>query len=430
MTQATSAMSVSITAEDEKEVRRQARVLDIGNTSRMFRRILWGDGECRPALESVRHAPPPEPGSGREYIAFSVTERDRDEIKRQMHQMDPDLNSRSKAFRHLLWAHGAAIGAGVGAGEPDPDVVRALDEISGLAGAGPEAREAWPVLSKAGYRLAAAVARRHMGELSAGRMPVVEEDAQAAELNPNVKDTWRMYSDILPAFFAAALGLAGPPKMDVRYRPMPVVDEKWVGAVSGRVLSVVETYKKDIKRVFRLTVQTEGQELKVEVPHAIGGDKIRTGMNVYAAGGFTREHRGKLRMDATCFRFARAGGFEPLYEMVERWGASDEAAAGVVARLRQLYRNDGAPEKMAAAFCRYAELSRDDPDAMWETFDGFKIPVPPYMLRSEPPGDAGLTECLMMWPEAVNLLGRAGMFPKWAATRGWPAAPRRRHGYG
>lgn len=419
-------MTVCLAEEDMAEVDRQRDALDIPNRSKWFRRMLWGDGERGPAWEMARSSPAPEPSRGRGAVCLSITAGDRAEMRRQMRGLR--LYSWSGTFRTILWAAAAAVDAG--GIKPDPAVVRARDEIAGLAGKGPEACDTWPVLSKAGYRLAAAVARHHMKDLAAGVLPVTEADARAAGMDPHGMHALKMYMDVLPEFFGAVLGTA-PPKVDVRHEALSLVNGQLVGAVCGTVLSVVEDYDYRIKRMLKLRVKTAGQTLEVYIPHSIGGCDIREGMDVYAGGAFkvSKGKKKQLSMIAVSWRLARAEGFESVYGLAERWGASEEAAAGVVERMRQLYRKEGAAEKMAVVFCRYAEMYKGGPDAMLRTFDGFRIRVTPDLLRSEPPGDGGLAECLGMWGKVTDLLGRAGIFPKWALFECRPA-PRGRRGYG
>lgn len=342
--------------------------------------------------------------------SISLAEEDDAEMKRQM--AGRGLTNRSEFFRALLWEHAGGRNPdrkpGTATGAADPSITGTLiaahvrEKIAGMAGVQAPAGDDYPWMDVAGYGLALSVAQNRMDEIRAGTLPLVPGDALAAGLDPHGKKAWDLYEATLPLFFQALLGTERPAAVDARYDPLDSVDGQHAGAIRGEVASRGYVYPDgDTAKYVRLAVRTASQEVPVLVPAGLGGEGMAAGMTVYAAGVF-RVARRKVEMRACKCVMERIEGYDAIYGLADDWGFPDAAATEAVLMLRKMYGAD-APAA-APAFRRYAEMSRDSigDGAMLEIPGSKSAWLNPEEVRAGPENEAGVRECIRLWPSAVR----------------------------
>ena len=212
-------LRIAANREDRAEMERQMGALGITDRGEMFYRMLWGK-EDAPAI-------PRRSGGGRAGFGVGVTDADLMELKRQMHVSG--VTDHTEMFRRMLWDGARLVRAGgicaamPGGGgitgklnfdtlltEPVMDyTVEAADilsDIARLADVWPTLGIDWPGMTRYGYGLALAVARRHMREIAAGRIPVTALDRAEAGIGPDDRDTLVASLNDVRRFFENLIG--------------------------------------------------------------------------------------------------------------------------------------------------------------------------------------------------------------------------------
>ncbi len=207
-------LRIAANREDRAEMERQMAALGITGRGEMFYRMLWGK-EDAPAI-------PRRSGGGRAGFGVGVTDADLMELERQMHVSG--VTDPTEMFRRMLWDGARLVCAGgiraamPGGGgitgklnfdtlltEPVMDyTVEAADilsDIARLADVWPTIGIDWPGMTRYGYGLALAVARRHMREIAAGSIPVTALDRAEAGIGPDDPDTLVASLDDVRRFF-------------------------------------------------------------------------------------------------------------------------------------------------------------------------------------------------------------------------------------
>ena len=247
--------------------------------------------------------------------------------------------------------------------KPAPQAVNGVvasslrDAMAGLLGAVGQPDDGYPDMSLDAYGLALVVARKHHELVRAGSMPMAREDAAAAGLDPDGRETWRLYTEVLPEFFRRLVGADRPPMVDILYEPLDYVDGQDSGAVVGVVESCTETYPDgDTTRYVEMVVRTGRQTIRVLVPTGCGGDDVTEGLTVYAAGTFTVERR-QVVMSARKCVVRRVPGFGDIYDVADAWGVPDAVSGQAVAVLLGCH-GQSAPD-YGTSFAAYLTADRD-----------------------------------------------------------------------
>lgn len=352
--------------------------------------------------------------------SVSLTEEDKEELDRRMAEYG--IHNRSEMIRRLLWEsvgkrnpnQKPSTAAGVGAADPGingtPTAVHVVEKIATVAGVQAPAGADYPRMDAAGHNLALVVSRNHMGEIAAGTLPVVGDDALAAGLDPHGRRAWEIYTETLPGFFQVLLGLDRPPKPDVRYEPLDSVDGQYAGAVSGEVVSCGQIYPdgNTIKYV-KMEVRTAAQTVPVLVPATEVREIVEDGMMVYAAGVFAVS-RQKVVLRASKCAGVRIDGYGPIYDLMDEWGLSNADATKVI-RTLEAHCGQAAPDYVNM-FVAYARMDRD---GNWSlTLDGpggEKVRLDWSDLRRAKPGKDAVLQCTGRWPRVARLAGAAGVIP-------------------
>ncbi len=355
-------------------------------------------------------------------LTISVTAGDKEELKRQM--AERGIRCRSKMFRDMLWGgdgsspnHNTADPASptsVTGEEQARDgtmVATALrDAIAKMADMHAAAEDGYPSMGLAAYELAMVVARNHMGDIATGTLPMVGDDARAAGMDPHGRQAWELYTETLPGFFRVLLGLDRPPEPDVRYEPLDSVDGQHAGAVRGEVVSCRQVYPdgNTIKYV-KLEVRTAAREtVPVLVPASMVLEEMGAGMTVYAAGVFA-VMRQKVVMRACKCAGVRIDGYGPIYELTGEWGLSGAAANAVINMLQESH-GSMAPD-FAPAFAEFARMDRSVRgwDLAVEGPGGKRMYLDSRDLRRNQPGADAIRECIGLWGRVVHHAKVAGI---------------------
>ena len=162
-------------------------------------------------------------------VAFSMTPEEEDVFKSAM--LARGITNRSDFLREVFQESKAVPADIRSLLEPgyEPDIsdtavaAAVHSQIAGLA------NQQAPVTNYPGmtfwmYDLALVVARAHMGEILSGTLPMVEDNVRTAGLDPYAENIWGAYMGVLSRFFKTLLRLDRPPTVDVRYKPLEVVD--------------------------------------------------------------------------------------------------------------------------------------------------------------------------------------------------------------
>lgn len=347
-------------------------------------------------------------------LTISVTDDDREMLDNLMAKRG--IKNRSRMFRRMLQTEAAAAPnsdlTDLARREPGIDGTPAAtalrNAIAGMAGLQAATGDDYPGMGLAGYNLALVVAEHHVDEIMSGTLPMVHDDALAADLDPYGKNAWELYTAALPEFFRVVLGLDSPPAPDIRYDPLDSVDGQHAGAIRGEAVSCYQVYPDgDTTRYVKIEVRTSSQVVPVLVPAGLGGEVVAAGMTVYAAGVFTVA-RQKVMMRAIKCTTVRIGGYDSVYDLAGRWGLPDAAAGEIISTLRG--KHGGEAVKYAPAFVRYAEMDRDmsGKDLVLEMPGGGRVSLDERHVRSGTGGWAAVRECIRLWPrvfEKAELVG-------------------------
>lgn len=258
--------------------------------------------------------------------------------------------------------------------------------------------------------LAAAVAGRHMDELRAGVLPMVNADAADAGLNPHGRETYRLYTEVLPGVFRDLLGVKPAP--EIRYAPLGVVNGEYFGAIRGTVTShqVVYPDRHGTSRYVQMSVRNARQEMAVLVPAGRGADGASPGLRVYVPGVFESVH-GNVRMRAERCLVCRVAGFDRTYGIADRWGVDNAVAGRAVAMLFRVHRTDAAEyDAMFAGFLElrsgYMGFEQD-----LRTPGGSRLTVLRSEAREAPDGPEAFAQCTELWPAIVSRARRSSTLP-------------------
>ena len=280
----------------------------------------------------------------------------------------------------------------------------------GVAAAVVGAVESRPGTGADAIGLAAAVAGRRIDELRAGVLPMVDADAAGAGLNPHSRETYRLYTKVLPGIFRDSLGVDAAPV--IRYSPLAVVNGEHFGAIRGTVTShqVVYPDSDGTGRYVQMSVRNARQEMVVMVPAGQGADGASPGLKVYVPGVF-ESVRGSVRMSAESCLVCRVAGFGMTYGIADRWGVDNAVAGRAVAMLRRVHRSDAAVyDSMFAGFLElrsgYMGFERDLP-----TPGGSRLTVLRSEAREAPDGAGAFAQCTELWPAIVSRARRSGTLP-------------------
>lgn len=301
-------------------------------------------------------------------VSISMTADMKDKLDRLASALGID---RSKAARRLIESSfGDSIKTDAHAGQngaQNTDVsgkacmAKLRDHMAGVLGAVSAPDGGYPAMGLDAYNLALVLTELHAASIRAGTIPMVRDDAEAADLDPDGRYTWDTYMDTLPDFFGVLLGTDNRPSVNVRYETLDAIDGQGSGGIEGVVESYKDAYPDaypdgGTARYVKMRVRTIRQSVEVLVPSGCGADGVTVGIPVYAAGTFeVRRERVVVRARKCIVR--RIPKFDDVYAVADEWNVPNEVAGEAVMMLRNKY-GTRAP-KFSAPFAAYLRADRN-----------------------------------------------------------------------
>ena len=270
--------------------------------------------------------------------------------------------------------------------------------IAGLLGITAWPDGGYPPMGLDAYGLALVVAERHGGRMRDGAIPMMREDAAAAGLDPDAKETWSVYMGVLPEFFRLMLGTEKSPLVDVLYEPLDTVDGQGSGSIEGIVESCGEIYPdNNTKWYMGMVLRTRRQRVRVLVPAGCGGDGVTAGLTVYAAGTFEVERRNVVMRAHKCV-VRRVPGFDEVYDAAAGWGVPDVVASQAVAVLLECH--GASALEYSQPFASYLAADRTTMPAggMLQMPGGWPVKLYGSDVRATPDGVDAFRWCALRWP--------------------------------
>ena len=248
-----------------------------------------------------------------------------------------------------------------------------------------------PPMSGDGLCIARILAEHRAEHVLAGVLPLVPEDARAAGLDVHSRHVWELYHGGVQRLYCTMLGR--PMSVDPQFDPLHTINGEYAGALLGEVIGIDYTFPDDTIQYAAFEVSVDRIVVLVTVPVDICPVN-QTGVTIYAAGTFGSV-RGRAVMKACKCTLSRAIGFEPIYELTERWGLDEKHASNAIIMLRRIH--GGQAVAMAPVFCRWCMG-----ESMRLELPGGKImrPAPRDILATQDGSD--FPKCITRWHSVLN----------------------------